>query len=140
KMRDDLVLPVREVRGANEAGRWTELGKTVEHEHAPAEPVGAHLEGRTEAGKGVFSNGPQPGLARRRHRVVVLAVVEDGLEEPVFSFRWGRSLAVQEGNAIAVLDALHVALRVREEHTRAIWAYLESIRLARLARVYALFV
>ena len=75
----------------------------MEEQHAPAEPVGPDLEARAVGRERVAPGRPRPVGIGHRRVVVVVAVVEHDLEQPV------RRLL---GHAVRVADALEVALRV----------------------------
>ena len=91
----------------------------MEHQDAAAEAVRPDVEGRPEARERVLPARPGARLLGRRRARVVLAVVEDDLEEP----REGaeivdRRIGARERRPVAVVDALDVevgeALRVGE--------------------------
>ena len=84
---------------------------------------------------GTFAFGLSGGMAGVCLRldlfgVVVLAVVEDDLEQPVIVAGRCVGLTIHHGSAIAVLDPLEVALRRCKECAGSAGCVLESARLA----------
>src|SRR5688572_13225538 len=73
----------------------------MEHEHAAAEPPGANLESRAMAGERIGALGPFAHLVGGE---IVLAVIEDDLEQPI---------ARRARLAVAVVDSLEVAIGIR---------------------------
>ena len=112
-------MPVGQVERADEHRRGAELAEGVEHQDAAAEAVGAHVERRPEARERVEAARPGLDFGGRRRGRVVLAVVEDDLEEPRERLEIGRRrIGRRERRAAAVVDALDVevgeALRIGE--------------------------
>ena len=85
-------VPVDEVGGAHQAVRAHSrlVREVVEHQDALAEAVGSHLEAGAIGGERIVAAEPVPAVVGRRLVGVVLAVVEDDLEQPV-GFRRARS-------------------------------------------------
>ena len=90
----------------------------MEHQHAPAQAVGAHLEAGAIGGEWIAARTGHgaPASSGVGFVRIVLAVVEDDLEHPVVasggSRRIGRArrLGISSGVAVAVADALEVAV------------------------------
>ncbi len=111
------VFGVIERERADECGLRAELGERVERENATTEAIGAHRESGPAAGKRILARQPWPiGRCVGAIRIGVIAVVEHDLECPAH-LRWKRSFEHRgvdgEGSAVAVGDALQVALRER---------------------------
>src|SRR5688572_16804303 len=91
----------------------------MKHEHTAAAPHGADLETGTVARERIRTAGPGGAFDSARDRQIVLAVVEDRLEQPIRTSELqrreqarARARFIEQRCAVAVGDSLDVALRL----------------------------
>ncbi len=124
-LRDRLQKRVRRLDRIGRRWRVREIGRAdeavdvdrrlaaevVEHQRAPAQTIGAHLEPAAMRGEGVHPAGPRRTGIRWHGRIdIVFAVVEDHLEAPIRGKRCGRrgGEVGKVGRAVAVENPLQV--------------------------------
>src|SRR4030095_16369479 len=96
---------------SHQARTLAQLGKTVEHQHTPAQPIRANLEAGPEARERILSAGPRLSLIGLGLFGVVLAVVKDHFKKPIFWFGRYRCLI---GIAYTLQILVRVGVAVRE--------------------------
>jgi hypothetical protein len=133
---------VLDVSGAHQAVRtdFGLVGEVMEHQDAPAQPVGAHLEARAIDRERVVAAAPGARLVERMGVVrAVLAVVEDELEAPVGGQGCPRCVGKvgEVRHAVAVAHTLDVAVGTARRAAAVALVQVHGVHALRVFRLVA---